>query len=153
MPRDGTKNLKPVRTKEEAKERGKNGGVASGTARRKKRTMQQAAKLLLNMPLSNQSMEKAMSAMGIDDCEMTNQMAVMVSMWREAIQGSVRAAEFLRSTSGQDPDNVLRRQMFEYQKEKDTGENIELEDLSVTDNEIYNSNATEKDSEEKTDTV
>ena len=34
----GTKNLKPVRTKREAKERGRKGGIASGEARRAKRT-------------------------------------------------------------------------------------------------------------------
>ena len=32
-------NLKPVRTKSEARERGRNGGKASGEARRRKKTM------------------------------------------------------------------------------------------------------------------
>lgn len=36
-----TENLKPVRTKEEAKERGANGGKKSGEARRKKKLMSQ----------------------------------------------------------------------------------------------------------------
>lgn len=40
MPRTGKpENLKPVRTKEEARKRGKNGGIASGKARREKRLM------------------------------------------------------------------------------------------------------------------
>lgn len=153
MPRDGTKNLKPVRTKEEAKKRGRNGGIASGQARRKKRSMEQAVKLLLNLPVNNNSMEKGMEAMGIDETEMTNQMAVIISMWREAVQGNVRAAEFLRSTSGQDPYNMLQKKMFKYQKEKDAGDNIELEDLSVTNNEIYNATTTENDSDEEADSI
>lgn len=37
MPRKQDDNLKPARTKSEARERGKNGGKASGVARRKKR--------------------------------------------------------------------------------------------------------------------
>lgn len=153
MPRNGTKNLKPVRTKEEAKKRGRNGGIASGEARRKKRSMEQATKVLLNLPLTNESMEEAMRNFGISDEDMTNQMAIIVSMWREAVQGNVRAAEFLRSTSGQDPDNVLRKKMFNYQKEKDAGDNIELEDLSVTDGEIYSDKTEKTDSEEAEDPI
>ena len=34
-------DLRPVRTKKEAKERGRNGGIASGKARRKKKLMSQ----------------------------------------------------------------------------------------------------------------
>lgn len=153
MPRDGTKNLKPVRTEEEAKKKGRNGGIASGVARRKKRSMEQAAKLLLNMPLENESVSRTMANMGFEECDMTNQMALIISMWREAVQGNVRAAEFLRSTSGQDPDNVLRNKMFKYQKEKESGDNIELEDLSATDSEIYNANSAENNSEKAQNTV
>lgn len=36
------KNLKPVRSKEEAREKGKRGGKASGEARREKKQFQQA---------------------------------------------------------------------------------------------------------------
>ena len=40
MPRHiGTDNLQPVKTKEEAKERGRNGGIKSGEVRRKKKIM------------------------------------------------------------------------------------------------------------------
>lgn len=35
------KNLKPVKTKSEARERGRNGGIASGIARRERRTFAQ----------------------------------------------------------------------------------------------------------------
>ena len=115
--------------------------------------MEQATKVLLNLPLTNESMEEAMRNFGISDEDMTNQMAIIVSMWREAVQGNVRAAEFLRSTSGQDPDNVLRKKMFNYQKEKDAGDNIELEDLSVTDGEIYSDKTEKTDSEEAEDPI
>lgn len=40
------KNLKPVKTKSEARERGRNGGIASGQARREKRTIQQILKTI-----------------------------------------------------------------------------------------------------------
>lgn len=40
-PCSGTKNLKPVRTKAEAKKRGRAGGIKSGIARREKKLMSQ----------------------------------------------------------------------------------------------------------------
>ena len=49
MARDGTKNLIPFseRSKEEAKESGRIGGIASGEARRAKRDMRERMKLML----------------------------------------------------------------------------------------------------------
>lgn len=40
------KNLKPVKTKSEARERGRNGGIKSGQVRREKRTIQQILKTI-----------------------------------------------------------------------------------------------------------
>ena len=40
----GKENLKPVRTKSEARERGKKGGIASGKSRRKKAEMRKVAR-------------------------------------------------------------------------------------------------------------
>ena len=47
----------------------------------------------------------------------------------------------------------MEQKMFKYQKEKDAGDNIELEDLSVTDNEIYKEKQAEDDSGEAEDSV
>lgn len=41
-------NLQPVRTKDEARERGQRGGIASGKARREKRTMIETLKAMLD---------------------------------------------------------------------------------------------------------
>lgn len=43
--------LKPVRTKEEARERGRKGGIASGIARREKKTFRATLELLLDRKL------------------------------------------------------------------------------------------------------
>ncbi len=45
-------NLTPPTTNDEARKRGKNGGIKSGIARKKKRTMKEAVKLLLDMPIA-----------------------------------------------------------------------------------------------------
>lgn len=96
-------NLIPVRSKKEARERGRAGGIASGEARRKKRTMKTAAKLLLDMAVANPSVEKKMLEYGIPEDEITNQMAVIVAMVNQATRGNVKAAAFLRDTIGESP--------------------------------------------------
>lgn len=46
-------NLKPVQSTEEARRRGRNGGIKSGIARREKKLLQEAATDSLNKKLSN----------------------------------------------------------------------------------------------------
>ena len=46
-------NLKPVQTKEEARERGRNGGVKSGEARRKQRDVRELTKTIMFQCLNN----------------------------------------------------------------------------------------------------
>ena len=56
-------NLKPIQkgelTSEEAKKRGSNGGIASGEARRKKATMRETLKMMLeDIPIDEENKEK-----------------------------------------------------------------------------------------------
>ena len=144
----GSDNLKPVRTKEEARERGKSGGIKSGEARRKKRDMKAAAKLLLDMPVAMPNIEAQMKQFGLDDEDLTNQMAVLVGVFKEAMSGNIRAAEFLRDTAGQNQasnrDYALRKKAeqraadeFEYKKQKEAGISYEIEDMDEIEEEIY----------------
>lgn len=141
-------NLKPVRTKEEARERGRNGGIASGKARRRKRTMKNAINLLLEMPLESNSLTETMKKMGFNEEDITNQMAIVVSMWREAVGGNVKAAEFIRDTACQNEEKNadrrhkqkemrLRQEEFEYRKERDAGISQEIEDMDDIEGDIY----------------
>lgn len=142
------KNLRPVRTKEEARERGRKGGIASGEARRKKRTMKNAAKLLLDMPIASENISNTMKELGFQEEDLTNQMAVLVSVFKKAMNGDVRAAEFLRDTAGQNDakneNRKIKKQQieqrvneFEYRKEKDAGVSQEIEDMDEIEGEIY----------------
>ena len=83
------KNLKPVRTKSEARERGKKGGIASGEARRERKTFREGLLYLLNTPC--------------DDQEGTQQDAILVSLIQKARTGDVRAIEAIRDTIGEKP--------------------------------------------------
>ena len=59
------KDLKPVRTKEEAKVRGRNGGIKSGEVRRAKKTMRETAKALMSMEVVGNNNKKNLEAFGI----------------------------------------------------------------------------------------
>jgi hypothetical protein len=65
------KDLRPVRTKEEAKERGRNGGIASGKARREKKTIREAFALLKDLPLDNEKLREKLKKAGVTNDDMT----------------------------------------------------------------------------------
>lgn len=104
-------NLKPfnktdrVLSKEEAKKRGKNGGIKSGETRRARKTMRENLIELLSMELSPEKLEAMGADIGTLDGNYTLQNAVLASMVREAVNGSERAATLIRDTIGEAPIN------------------------------------------------
>lgn len=141
-------NLKKFGSEREPREAGRRGGKASGEARRKKRQMENAAKLLLDMPVVGENAVKNLETLGFEEEDMTNQMALLVRIFQKAIAtGDVRAAEFLRDTAGYNPETNLKERQFKYEKDKAMGMNQEIEDTSEVDNLIYGRQ------EEKDDTV
>lgn len=141
-------NLKKFGSEREPSEAGRKGGKASGAARRRKRDMKNAAKLLLNMPVTGENTIKNLETLGFEEEDMTNQMALMVRVFQKAMQtGDVRAAEFLRDTAGYNLETNLKERQFKYEKDKANGMNQEIEDTSDVDDLIYGGK------EEKDDTV
>lgn len=102
----GTANLRPCRTKSEAKKRGSVGGKKSGESRRAKKTLREAVKLLLTSKCTIDEFRATMKAFGITQRDMTNQMALAIAMFQEAIGGNVQAFNSLRDTAGEKPINV-----------------------------------------------
>ena len=103
MPRDGTKNLKPMnqRTKEEQKEIATAGGIASGEARRRKRTMKELFEMALERPPTKKSnLDELAKYYGLPQEEITSGMAVVYKSIERAEDGNMSAAEFVRDTSG-----------------------------------------------------
>lgn len=101
MPRDGSKNLIPPRSKEEAQERGKKGGVASGEARRKKRDTAKIANQLLSMKVKSNDIKNDLKHVGIDvDSNTTMETAVIAGLLRRATFGNVMAIEKLYELCG-----------------------------------------------------
>lgn len=74
-------NLKPVRTKKEARERGKNGGIKSGEIRRERKTLKDELLLLLS---SGDTQNK-----------------VSLALIEKALSGDTKAFEVIRDTIGE----------------------------------------------------
>ena len=84
----GKENLRPVSSKEEARERGRKGGLASGEARRKRKTLKEELLLMLSDGETQQS--------------------VTLALIEKAMSGDTKAFEVIRDTIGEKPvDKVM----------------------------------------------
>ena len=83
------KNLIPMdqRSKSEARELGRNGGIASGISRRRKRSLKEAADLYLSLPVSDRKMWNKISRRGVDPEDIDNQMAMIIGLTIAATAG------------------------------------------------------------------
>lgn len=96
-------NLIPFdeRTESEAREISRKGGIASGAARRRKKSMRDAADLFLSLPVSNKQTQGKFARLGIEADDMDNQMAVIVGLTGAAAAGDARAAKVLIELLGE----------------------------------------------------
>lgn len=94
MANNGNDNLIPQseRTKEEQREIARQGGTASGEARRRKRDLRQALEMLLEKEYKNGKGET-----------ITGTEAVAAKLFEQAMKGNIKAFETLRDTVGQKP--------------------------------------------------
>ena len=88
-------NLVPVQSTEEARERGRKGGIASGVSRRRKRSLREAADLYLSLPVANRKKWNAIAKEGVDPEDVDNQMAMIIGLTQAAIGGDAKAAKLL----------------------------------------------------------
>lgn len=97
-------NLVPMsqRTKEEVREFASKGGKASGEARRRKRDAKSAARLILNLPVQ-EALEKNLKAMGLNETDYTNMVAIMARAFTKAMTGDIGAMQFLINMAGSSP--------------------------------------------------
>lgn len=80
-------NLKPVRTKSEARERGRKGGIKSGEVRRERKTFREELLLLLEQ---GKTQEK-----------------ISLALLKRAENGDTKAYEVIRDTIGEKPKETI----------------------------------------------
>lgn len=115
-----TENLIPTnkRTKAEASEIGRKGGIASGKSRAKKATMRARLKALLSLQIGKDiKLEDVPGVQELlnDGQDIDAMDAILLTQIVSAIAGSTRAAEFVRDTIGEKPtrDNGENTTEFE----------------------------------------
>lgn len=105
-------DLKPIQSTEEAKRKGRNGGIKSGEARKKK-LMKDQISLLLSLPFPDVSdktgkkIRTTFKQLGIDEENIDNQMAMIIAMWQRALKGDYQAFNSLRDTVGEKPKDEV----------------------------------------------
>ena len=130
-------NLKPVRTKSEARERGRNGGKASGAARRRKADFRKTLNMLLTAEIDSEEWKPILESLGVD-C--TLESALNMAMIKEGLAGNVKAYEAIAKYAGQSdkPDEDIRNreadtELKKARKQAVTGENETDEALDKLD--------------------
>ena len=99
------KNLIPLseRTKNEQREIAKKGGQASGAARRRKKSLKEAADLYLSLPVTDKRRLNKLKRRDLDPADIDNQMAMVVGLVEAATCGDARAAKVVLEMMGDDP--------------------------------------------------
>lgn len=103
-------NLKPPTTSE-ARKRGKKGGIKSGKARKERKAMKETAEMILGLTLKDgtvTAIEDIQSMAAANGKNITVQDAIILKQAQKALKGDIRAAEFMRDTSGNKPTNEQR---------------------------------------------
>lgn len=95
------KNLVPFdeRSEKEARELGQKGGIASGKARRRKKSMKQKMQLLLSLPAADND-QTELAAMGVDPDDMDNEMVLVKALFLAAAEGDTRAFDRIQDVLG-----------------------------------------------------
>ena len=98
------KNLIPFnkRTESEQREIAQQGGIASGKARRRKRSMKEAADYYLSLPETDRRRVNALLRDEVEPEDVDNQMSVVMGMAEAAKRGDARAAGGLLKMLGEE---------------------------------------------------
>lgn len=97
----GQENLKFIKSAEEAREKGRAGGIASGKARRRKRAMREAADLFLSLPVTDRRKLKKLKAKELDEDDIDQQMAMIAGLVEAAQNGDAACANVIVKLLGE----------------------------------------------------
>jgi hypothetical protein len=99
-------NLKIIRTENEAREKGRKGGIASGKARREKKAIKDIVELVLQMPIKDgkkTSVDRIKSLASANGQNISVQEALVLKTTQKALQGDIKALRLLLEMAGQNP--------------------------------------------------
>lgn len=105
-------NLMPIeevnsrRSREQHSEDSRKGGIASGVARRRKKSLKEAADYFLSLPVKDARVWNNIANTGVEAEEIDYQMAMIVGLTRRAINGDSKAAKAIIDLLGEDGKDI-----------------------------------------------
>lgn len=133
------------RTPNERRESAKKAGVASGEARRKKKTMTQLVNQYLNFKVKDPKQKKQLKDAGFDEEEFDNKTMLMMSIVKHATRGNVKFAALALKLSKDD-------ELIELEKKRIRNEikesNLRIEKQKLENERLKNSAKEKNDCED-----
>ena len=98
------KNLIPFGERTESEQRAirSAGGVASGAARRRKKSLKEAADYFLSLPVTDTKRFNKIAKTGVEPEDIDNQMAMIIGLTMAATAGDAKAAKVIVDLLGED---------------------------------------------------
>lgn len=119
--------LNARKTPEERSESARKAGIASGAARRKKRSMQQSIKMIMNLGV-DEATAKTLEKLGIATEDQTILSAINVAMAMKAMRGDTAAAGYLAKYSGEDPRDKMEKKRLDNELKQEKGVSSAIDD-------------------------
>lgn len=119
------KNLKPIRTESEARKKGRNGGIASGKARREKKTIQKILADLFDSEIKDSpQFAKLASKMGVEGNKSVKDIFTYICVLNSVKSGNLgdleRLSKLLGEDSAKEHNNGILDELAEYLKNDKT---------------------------------
>ena len=92
---------------QKAVEMGRKGGIASGVARRKKKTLRELASIMAAAPIESKATRKRLAKLGFEEDDMTNDALVTQALFYKALEGDVKAIEKWEELTSTETDNTI----------------------------------------------
>ena len=90
-----------------AVENGRKGGIASGEVKKKKKTLQELAKIIAAAPVTDAKQKQKLQKVGVADEDMTQDALVMNALFNQALKGDVKAIEKWQELTSEETDNKV----------------------------------------------
>lgn len=121
---------------QDAKQKGRNGGIKSGKVRRQKASIKKAFKTLAGCPCQDGEINEILRRAGLPENECTISAALALSMIQKAMDGNAQMMRLCLTMLGEEPNLELRERTQEWREKAlvptEDGEtciNVSLHDL------------------------
>lgn len=101
-----TKNLKKF-TREECSRNGKKGAMVAQENRKRRASLKEALSTLLSIDVKKADVKRELTRLGIEKDYQTNEVAIALAMIKNAVEGDVKSAQFVRDTIGEKPGEKI----------------------------------------------